>query len=111
MNVADFVDIPTKQMNDKISFEETVFDLLRYGRDSESNFDIKHSPFAAYLYAFIGDEGVDECLKYAVYPMDEENAKALLGCIPKIASNTIINACAKVATTRVELLNELIVDV
>merc|ERR1712084_76877 len=76
ISIEDFMEVPDKPISHQISVDKCVFEILRNGRESESKFDIKNSPLAAYLYALIGDEGVEKCLSHAVCPMDEENAKA-----------------------------------
>lgn len=93
-----------------VKMDKTVFQLLRYGRESESNFDIKNSPLGAYLYALIGDEGVEENLKVVTHPMDDEKAMLLLKSLPFEACNEIISACAKIAITRREKLMSLLKD-
>ena len=93
ISVKDFIEVPDGPLTDNISIDDSVFDLLRHGRESESECDIKNSPLAAYLYALIGDEGVEKCLVHAVCPMDKVNANALLRLIRKIALATIVAAC------------------
>jgi len=110
ITIEDYIDTPSGPINDTIIIDKNVFDLLSNGRDSESKFDIKNSPLAAYLYSLIGDEGVEKCSVYAVCPMDEVNAKSLLRSIPKIASATIVAACAELATTRTGRFDQMMID-
>ncbi len=107
-SIEDFIDVSSPANG--LSIDSCVFNLLRFGRESESKFDIKNSPLAAYLYSLIGDEGVGKCLVYAVHPMDKENARKLLKAIPEFALATIVAACAEIATTREERLNQMMVD-
>eukprot|EP00547_Thalassionema_nitzschioides_P002041 CAMPEP_0194207998 /NCGR_PEP_ID=MMETSP0156-20130528/6588_1 /TAXON_ID=33649 /ORGANISM="Thalassionema nitzschioides, Strain L26-B" /LENGTH=574 /DNA_ID=CAMNT_0038934883 /DNA_START=69 /DNA_END=1793 /DNA_ORIENTATION=- len=93
-----------------IIVDHCVFNLLKDGRESESNFDIKNSPLAAYLYSLVGDKGVEEMLVHAVYPMDKDNATKLLRLIPEFALANIVAACAEIAITRAERLDQLMVD-
>lgn len=95
---------PTKNLK----IDKTVFQLLRYGRESESNFDIKNSPLGAYLYALIGDDGVEKSLKVVAHPMDNEKAMLLLKALPFEACDEIISACAKIAITRQEKMTRLL---
>ena len=90
-----------------LEMDHRVFELLRNGRESESNFDIKHSPLAAYLYSLVGDEGVNKSLKHAVHPMDEDHAWCLLKSLPMEAIATIVAACAEIAITRVDALDQI----
>jgi hypothetical protein len=93
---------------ENLKLDKTVFQLLRYGRESESSFDIKNSPFGAYLYALLGDDGVEQNLKIVAHPMDHEQAMLLLKSLPFQACNAIISACAKIAITRQEKLTSLL---
>lgn len=107
-SIEDLIDV--QEPSDDVSIDWSVFELLMYGRESESKFDIKNSPLAAYLYSLIGDEGIARCLKYAVHPMDEANAKKLLLALPEIASATIVAACAEIAVTREEKLHQMMLE-
>ena len=99
-----YVDLP----EEGVHLDIRVFELLNDGRESESKFDIKNSPLAAYLYSLIGDEGLNKCLEYAVHPMDEGNARALLKSLPPVATTTIVEACAEIAITRKDALQKII---
>lgn len=107
-SIEDFIDVSEPQ--EGLFIDGCVFNLLRHGRESESKFDIKNSPLAAYLYSLIGDEGVGKCLVHAVHPMDKEHAKELLRSLPEIALATIVAACAEIATTREARLDQMMVD-
>lgn len=89
------------------TIDETVYNLLWCGREAESSFDLKHSPLAAYLYGLMGDVGLEASLEYAIYPMTEEGARKLLGCIPGEAVRKIATACASIAVTRAGKLREI----
>lgn len=89
------------------SIDETVYNLLRCGREAESSFDLKHSPLAAYLYGLMGDKGLEASLEYAVYPMTEEGARKVLKCVPGEAVRKIATACAGIALTRAGKLREI----
>jgi hypothetical protein len=105
-SIEDLITIKKKRKG--VILDSRVFALLRDGRESESEFDIKKSPCAAFLYANIGDEGVQEALKHIVYPMDKEHAKALLRSLPKPCVTEIGLACASIAITRSAALKVLI---
>ncbi len=92
---------------ESVELDECVFQLLLNGREAESNFDIKNSPLAAYLYALMGDEGIERCTELIVHPMDEDHAQKLLEAIPALAAIDILNACAKIAVTRTSALNKI----
>lgn len=89
------------------TIDETVYDLLTCGRETESSFDLKHSPLAAFLYSLMGDKGLEASLQYAVFPMTQDGARKLLGCIPRKAVWKIATACANIALTRAKKLKEI----
>ena len=90
-----------------IKLDMRVFKLLRDGRDGESQFDIKNSPLAAYLYALMGDKDMEEALKLTAYPMTEDDATKILDAIPPQAVVKIASSCAKICLTRAKKLEEI----
>jgi hypothetical protein len=90
-----------------VELDMRVFKLLRDGREEESQFDIKNSPLAAYLYAQMGDKDMEEALKLAVYPMTPGDATKLLDAIPPQAVVQIALSCAKICLTRADKLEEI----
>lgn len=107
-SIEDYVE--ADEPEDGIIVDPCVFRLLKDGRESESSFDIKNSPLAAYLYSLMGDEGMDKVLTHAVHPMDKEHATKLLKSIPEVAVATIIAACAEIAITRADRLDQMVKD-
>lgn len=105
--IEDILDVSYKPA-DGIESNEIVLQLLRDGREVESSFDVKNSPVSAFLYRHLGDEGLEKCIKHAVHPMDASNARALLKMIPKEVATEIVSACAEIATTRTEVLEQVI---
>jgi len=78
-----------------------VFDILAHGRRSETRFDVKKSPLAAYFYSFLGDEGLERILKtFKLYPMTVETAKSLLVALPRDAVVHVAEIAAELATPR-----------
>ena len=69
-----------------VTVHETVFIILRDGRDGQSAFDMPNSPIATYIYGMIGDAGLDRLSPHITTPMDATNAKTLLGvtCVIKV---------------------------
>jgi len=90
-----------------VELDEVVLQLLKNGRESESKFDIKNSPLAAYLYTLMGDKGLEECYKHVVHPMNDEHSKKLLDEIPACAAIKILDTSAQIAVTRAAALNML----
>jgi hypothetical protein len=90
-----------------LKLDRRVFQLLNDGRESESNFDIKNSPLAAYIYSLVGADGVDRCMQYAAHPMDKEHAIALLNALPRECVAKIVAACAEIAITRRDTLHKM----
>lgn len=90
--------------------DEKVFELLRYGREKKSMFDIKTSPISARLYASIGDNGLDECLKFVQLPLDKDNAKNLLKSIPRDTRNDVLSSFSRISKVRKNLILNLMND-
>ena len=102
---------PIPDPDSDIDLDETVFRILRDGRESASSFDIRNSPLAAFLYGLIGDEGLSKSLKHAVYPMTAEDAEQLLQSLPHSAISKIAWACTKVvASTRRRALERIAME-
>ena len=99
----DFLPTPTRDAE----VDEEVFELLAEGRKTESKFDLRNSPLAAFLYGRLGDAGSDAALKHVAHPMDAEHSQALLGAIPQDALAVIARGCAKIAKTRAAALEAL----
>ena len=68
--------------------------IMRDGIEEETNLDLKHSPLAYFLYGIIGDEGLRKYLTYDLYPTKKENARKLLGSLPKVCVMNIGLECA-----------------
>lgn len=85
-----------------------VLALLRDGRPRPSGFDLKNAPLAAYLYAVLGDAGIERAvrLQRSARP-GVEGARALLSELPAPVLREVIDACASVATTRAGRLRAL----
>ena len=85
-----------------------VYQILSGGRRSESSFDVKQSPLGAFLYGVVGDKGLNIILKNkTLYPMNEENSKALLKCLPKEVVRYLAKTISTVAISRADRIMEL----
>lgn len=80
-----------------------ILTLLAEGRTRASDFDLKTSPLAAYLYATLGDAATRSSLKVA----SERGLDGLLDALPRKHLKGIANAAAEIATTRDERLRAL----
>jgi hypothetical protein len=88
-----------------------VYNILVKGRTQETSFDIRHSPMAAYLYGWMGDEAVEELLKdRQVCPMDADKAKDLLAHIPRNIVDRIAENLAQVAVSRATAIEAVMND-
>lgn len=84
-----------------------VFALLHEGRQTDSGFDIRNSPLAAYLYARLGEAGTARLTELATHAMDAAAARRFLGALPKDLLSEVAGACAKIAVTRAQGLRDL----
>jgi hypothetical protein len=69
-----------------------VYELLFVGRHSETSFDLRHSTLSAFLYARLGDSGIDQALAHAVHPMTFEQAQPFLDALPKAIVSDLAHA-------------------
>jgi len=84
-------------------FDRDVYRLLAEGRKTETVFDVKQSPLAAYLYAYLGDDGLARVLREVstpLYPMDEGTARNLLSQLPRPPVEVVADNIAKIARSR-----------
>ena len=89
--------------------DPVVYDILSRGRRTETTFDIRQSPLAAYLYGWLGDDRLMEVLKdVKQYPMERENSIQLLSSLPRDAIRTIAINMAKVALSRSDLILDVV---
>jgi len=109
-SIEDLIYCCDREPNPGVELDRRVFELLNDGRESESNFDIKNSPLAAYIYSLIGTYGIDRCNKFAVHPMDKEKAVGVLTALPRECVATIVAACAEIAITRRDALDKMMKD-
>ena len=109
-SIEDLIFCCDREPNPGVELDRRVFELLNDGRESESNFDIKNSPLAAYIYSLIGTDGIDRCNKFAVHPMDKEKAVGVLTALPRECVATIVAACAEIASTRRDALDKMMKD-
>jgi hypothetical protein len=88
-----------------------VYNLLSQGRRSETSFDIKQSPLAAYLYGSLADDGLFDILgKIKVHPMTPDTAKQLLAMLPSETVQKIGCQMAKVAFSRKDRIIGILKD-
>jgi len=101
--------LPRFDNQDLNGCDDDVYRLLAEGRKSDTKFDIKQSPLAAYLYALIGDAGVEQILKdVKTYPMNESVAKDLLSRLPRSAVVVVAENMAGIAQSRSELIHKAV---
>jgi len=103
--------IVPKKRHKNLTLDERVLALLRDGREGESDFDIKTSPMAAFIYSEIGDDGLKEAMTLLSHPMDKQHSKALLLSLPKRCVAEIGMACSHIAITRSNLLKDLVLKI
>jgi len=88
---------------------QLVYEILAKGRRSATSFDTKQSPWAALLYGYVGDEGLNRILKdHTLYPMTEERAWSLLRALPLEPVHSIVNTMAEQALSRAEKIVDVI---
>lgn len=87
----------------------SVYCILAVGRKSETSFDIRQSPLAAYLYSCMGDEGIKRVLsEQTIHPMTPEGAIPFLKALPREAVLRVAQNMAHVAVSRQAKILEII---
>ena len=105
-SVSDFLNItfcqtPSPPEDFLKKCNQAVYETLEGGRRSKVSFDTKRSPWAALLYAHIGDEALGRILKeHTLYPMTAERAWILLRALPSEPIHFIANSMAQQAISR-----------
>jgi hypothetical protein len=88
-----------------------VYHILAEGRRSETTFDIKRSPWAAYLYGVLGDDQLNRILnEQPVFPMTEEHAWSLLRALPLEDVEVIADDMSDVALSRAESIRQILAE-
>jgi hypothetical protein len=102
--------LPFLPAEELVDIDRDVYNLLAVGRRSETSFDIRQSPLAAYLYGRLGDEGLTKALGVTkLSPMEKENAIAFLSALPRDVVEIIAQNMQMVALSRSDLI-EAVVD-
>ena len=94
--------------------EDEVFQILAVGRRSDTAFDVKSSPLAAYLYASVDDEYLESLLsqesvkRIMSYPMTEKKALELLQSLPLETVKVIGGCVSELAVSRKAAIQDLL---
>ena len=98
--------IPTEEMED---VDVDVYNLLAVGRRSETSFDIRQSPLAAFIYGRLGDKGSSNALAATkLHPMERENAIQFLSALPRDVVEVIALNMKMVALSRSQLIEAVL---
>ncbi len=85
-----------------------ILHLVVEGRASETSFDLRNSPTAAFLYPALGTSGVERLLKVALeFFRGETSALDFLRAAPRDLLIALAKGCAAIAITRSEKLLSL----
>ncbi len=100
--------LPVVEQQGAAGVDRMLYDLLAFGRASESSFDLQNSPLSLYIYSTLGTDGYREGLELArkVFNNTISHVEFLAGFSAEMVSD-IARAAGEMAFTRKELLNEL----
>jgi hypothetical protein len=99
--------IPPKETLKKCT--TLVYEILAIGRRTEMTFDIKRSPWAAFLYGSIGDDELFRILReHTLYPMTKEGAWDFLRDLPRDTVYEISEDMAETALSRAEMIRNIV---
>eukprot|EP00527_Entomoneis_sp_CCMP2396_P001459 CAMPEP_0198139720 /NCGR_PEP_ID=MMETSP1443-20131203/2971_1 /TAXON_ID=186043 /ORGANISM="Entomoneis sp., Strain CCMP2396" /LENGTH=503 /DNA_ID=CAMNT_0043801923 /DNA_START=31 /DNA_END=1542 /DNA_ORIENTATION=- len=98
----------TGQSLEPLKYDPDVLHILKQGRRSETVFDVRQSPVAAYFYEIVGDAELESILsEIKVYPMTKDVAWTLLRRLPRTAVLETLQNLKVSAITRVEKIAEI----
>jgi hypothetical protein len=101
--------LPTPSENSLKNCDQDVYSILAHGRRTETSFDIRQSPLAAYLYSYLGDEGLSKLLNgHKWFPITEENGVELLTAFPRVVVEAVARNMMRVALSRADMINEVL---
>ena len=101
--------LPLPSVNKLKRCDQDVYSILAHGRKTETDFDIRQSPLAAYLYGYLGDEGLTKLLEgHKWYPIEEENGIELLAAFPREVVEAVARNMRKVALSRADMIKEVV---
>jgi hypothetical protein len=102
--------LPQEEPPSDETCDPEIYRILLYGRKSEAAFDIRQSPLAAYLYACLGDSGIEKCLtELRLQLMTPQTARSLLfDYLPRSAVIRVGRNMAKIAVSREQLILPLV---
>ena len=93
----------------KGSMSSTIRDLLAQGRNSSTDFDLKNSPLANYLYSNLTMKTYGDYLQNAKAMFDNKmKPKKFLDNLPKKLILPVVKACSEMAFTRRKSLSDYI---
>lgn len=99
--------LPKVILNNDLDYDEMVSRLLEFGRMGKTTFDMNHSPLSAFVYKSLGSTKVLKYFQEAKKLFDGEiSHRDFLKSIDHSLVSAIARACAHIALSRSELLEE-----
>ena len=90
---------------DRRPFDPALMRMLELGRSNESRNDLNTSPITAYLYRYLGQEGMALALQQANRMFAGDlTPKAFLNSLEPELVRTVAEACANIAVSRADAL-------
>lgn len=110
--------LPDPPANTMLRCTKPVYEILAMGRRSKTSFDTRKSPWAAFLYGSLGDDGLFEILNRdkgadgpLLYPMTPERARKLLDALPIEAVKVIAYDMELAALSRADAIRRIVAEV
>lgn len=104
-----FLPVLEKPYIPKNSLEETVLDVLTYGINKETTYDIKNSPITAFLVRAIGFSKVEELYESLLdYYSEKINAEEFLAKCDPFIVEVIVNGAIQIFELRIQYLKKTI---
>jgi hypothetical protein len=81
--------------------EDVIFRLLKHGRASASQFDLKNSPLSLYVYRSLDDDSIRQCVNSSRHFLaGDSSAGEYLESVPNHLTSAIAEAASYLAFTR-----------
>ena len=101
-------ELPASIRDAEIDVDPALLSLFVHGRASDSSFDLRASPLAAFLYRWLGEARMSAvAISVKDYAKGRLTALAFLGAQPPAAMAAMAHAAAQVAITRTAALEAL----
>jgi hypothetical protein len=93
--------LPPIEKSEYLDYDDTLYNLLEYGRTSDTSFDIKNSPIGAFIYKLLGDKETKKSMEIARQMFSGAiSPDTFLRLVNRDLVSHIAQACTRLVITR-----------